>query len=63
MTELDVILKKIRARMNEIADDLATGAARDYSDYKYMTGMINGLAVVERDVLDILERKTDDDEG
>ena len=53
MTELDVIKMKIRERMNDIADELALGGAQDYNQYKHLTGMIAGLAAVERDVLDL----------
>lgn len=60
MTELDVIKKKIRQRLNDYADDLANGAARDFPDYKHMTGIIFGLALVERDILD-LEKNQDEE--
>lgn len=61
MTELDVIKKKIREHLNNLADDLASGAAVDYAHYRYITGMITGLAMVERDVLDV-EKRRDEDE-
>ena len=60
MTELDLIKKKIRAKMNDIADDLALGSAKDYADYRYLVGMISGLALAERDILDLLERRDED---
>lgn len=41
--------------MNQIADDLALGGAQDYNQYKYLTGIISGLALVERDILDLEE--------
>lgn len=60
MTELDVIKQKIRKHMNELADDLALGAAKDFAEYKHLTGIIAGLALVERDILDMLERRDED---
>ena len=60
MTELDVIKQKIRKYMNELADDLALGAAKDFAEYKHLTGIIAGLAHVERDILDMLERRDED---
>jgi hypothetical protein len=60
VTELDLIKKKIRAKMNDIADDLALGSAKDYADYRYLVGMISGLALAERDILDLLERRDED---
>lgn len=52
MTELDVIKKKIRVRLNDLADLLADGAAQNYEEYKYIVGQIHGLALAERDILD-----------
>jgi hypothetical protein len=49
--------------MNQIADDLALGGAPDYNQYKYLTGIISGLALVERDILDMeTARKTADED-
>lgn len=56
MTELDLLRQKVRTRMNEIADALATGAAQDYSAYMKMVGVIEGLAFAERDILDLIEK-------
>ena len=53
MTELDVIKQKIRNKMNELADDIALGSAKDFAEYKFLTGIISGLAMVERDILDL----------
>jgi hypothetical protein len=39
--------------MNQLADDLATGVCTDFSQYKYLTGIIAGLAEAELDVLDV----------
>lgn len=61
MSELHAIRKKIREKLNEIADELALGAAKDYSEYKYLTGVVSGLAMIERDVLDMIERTEQDD--
>ena len=59
MTELDVIKQKIRNKMNELADDLALGSARDFAEYRHLTGMISGIAMVERDILDLEQRQRD----
>ena len=56
MDELSLIKRKIRDHMNELADDLAMGSAKDYAEYRFLTGMISGLALIERDILDIEER-------
>lgn len=61
MNELDVIKKKIREHLNNLADDLASGAAVDYPHYRYMTGMVTGLALIERDILDLEKAREDED--
>jgi hypothetical protein len=61
MTELQLIRQKIRNKMNELADDLALGSAEDFAEYRYLTGVISGLALVERDVIDLEERQNRED--
>lgn len=61
MTELDLLRQKVRARMNEIADALAMGAAQDYPAYMKMVGMIEGLAFAERDILDLIDKIDSED--
>jgi len=46
----------LRSIMNDKADDVATGSAQDFADYRYMVGVIEGLALAEREFLDIIER-------
>lgn len=53
MTELDVIKQKIRKFLNEYADDLASGSATDFAHYRHTVGIIHGLALVEREILDL----------
>lgn len=61
MTELDVIKKKIRDRLNDLADELANGGAQDFSQYKHMTGIIYGLALAERDIVDLQRARNEDE--
>lgn len=61
MTDLDVVRQKIRKYMNDYADDLAGGAAADYAHYKYLTGVIHGLALVEREIIDFQKTRTEED--
>ena len=42
--------------MNEHADHLATGSVQDFAEYKRMCGIIEGLALAEREMLDWLEQ-------
>lgn len=56
MNELELVRKKIREDMNELADFIATGGAPDFPGYRQMVGKIEGLAMAERHILDLIER-------
>jgi len=51
-----VLRDKIRTDMNNYADDLAAGACRSFDDYQKLCGIISGLALAERYLLDLLEK-------
>jgi translation initiation factor 1 (eIF-1/SUI1) len=51
----EVYQKKLRERMNELADAVATGSAQTYDEYRKMVGVIEGLALAERELLDLIE--------
>ena len=55
MTEnvLGWLKKKIREQMNHLADHLALGSAKDMEEYRKITGIIEGLAMSEREILDL----------
>jgi hypothetical protein len=42
--------------MNDHADHVSTGACKDFSDYQKMVGVIEGLALAEREILDWIEK-------
>jgi|TARA_R100001244_G_scaffold104877_2_gene77845 hypothetical protein len=41
--------------MNELADAIATGSAQSFEEYQKMVGVIEGLALAERELLDLVE--------
>jgi len=47
---------KLRGMMNEHADHIASGAYKNFDEYQKMTGIIEGLALAERELLDYVER-------
>tara|TARA_Y100001951_G_scaffold93683_1_gene89522 strand:+ start:881 stop:1078 length:198 start_codon:yes stop_codon:yes gene_type:complete len=51
----EVYQKKLRERMNEMADVVATGSAQSFDEYRKMCGIIEGLALAERELLDLVE--------
>ena len=47
---------KLRGMMNEHTDHLATGNIKNFEEYKRMVGVIEGLALAERELLDYVEK-------
>ena len=57
-----VLRDKIRTDMNNYADDIAGGACRSFEEYQKLCGIISGLALAERYVLDLLKKVEDSHE-
>jgi len=53
---LSYLRQQLRLIMNETSDHLSTGACKDYSEYTRCCGVIEGLALAERELLDLQER-------
>ena len=53
---LAFVRMEIRRIMNETSDHLSGGACKDYSEYARFCGVIEGLAMAERELLDVQER-------
>lgn len=53
---LSLLRKKIRDQMNDLADHLAVGSAKDIEEYRKVCGIIEGLAWAEREVIDIEDK-------
>ena len=51
-----LLRKKLRKQMNEIADLLSIGSAKNMEEYRKMCGIIEGLAWAEREVIDLEDR-------
>lgn len=62
MNAFQLILKEIEERREMLAKALMEGAAKDYSEYKFMTGEIRGLSHVHFYVTDLVRRMENDDE-
>jgi len=54
---LEQLRKELRQLMNDLADDIATGAAEDFSAYQKMVGKVEGLAIAERLILDVISKQ------
>ena len=57
-----VLREKLRTDMNNYADDLAGGACRNYDEYQKLCGLIQGLAIAERYLIDLAEKVEKSDE-
>ena len=57
----EVFIAKLRENLNNKADDLATGCANDFVDYRFRVGFIEGIATAEREFLDLVERAAEND--
>jgi len=63
MDFMEAMRNKLRTDMNNYADDLANGQCTSFEQYKELCGVIRGLALAERHLLDLAEKmKEDDDE-
>jgi hypothetical protein len=56
-----VLRDKLRNDMNNYADDMAGGACRSFEEYQKLCGLISGLAIAERYLLDLLKESQDDE--
>jgi len=48
--------QQLRRMMNETSDHLSAGACKDFAEYARCCGVIEGLALSERELLDLQER-------
>ena len=57
-----VLREKLRTDMNNYADDLAGGSCRSFEEYQKLCGVISGLALAERYLIDLLQKVEESDE-
>lgn len=57
-----VLREQIRNDMNNYADDMAGGSCRTFEEYQKLCGVIQGLAMAERYILDLAKKVEDADE-
>jgi len=57
-----VLREKLRTDMNNYADDLAGGSCRSFEEYQKLCGVISGLALAERYLVDLLQKVEESDE-
>ena len=57
-----VLREKLRTDMNNYCDDIAGGQCRTFDEYQKLCGVIQGLALAERYIIDLAERVEKADE-
>lgn len=57
-----VLRDKLRTDMNNYADDCAGGGCRNFEEYQKLCGVIQGLAIAERYLLDLAQKAETADE-
>jgi len=57
-----VLRDKLRTDMNNYADDLAGGGCRSFDEYQKLCGVIQGLAIAERYLIDLAAKVENSDE-
>jgi hypothetical protein len=60
MDELDVLRAKYRELLNDMSDHISTGSCEDFSEYSRCCGVIEGIAMAERELLDLKKKKEED---
>jgi hypothetical protein len=57
-----VLREQIRTDMNNYADDIASGVCKSFEEYQKLCGVIQGLALAERYLLDLARKVEQSDE-
>lgn len=52
----------LRKYMNEQTDNVALGGAQSFEDYNRLVGQIEGLAIAERELLNLLSVDPDEED-
>jgi hypothetical protein len=55
-TAFNVVIKEIEERRDDIAQALISGAAKDYPEYKSMSGEIRGLSLAHSFITDLVRK-------
>ena len=59
---LEVLLKQVRDKRDQVVEAVANNAAKDYSEYQKLCGEIRGLSIAEGFILDLAKKLEFSDE-
>ena len=54
--------KLLRQYMNELTDSVALGNAKNFEEYQRFVGQIEGLAIAERELLNLVKTQDQEDD-
>jgi hypothetical protein len=57
-----VLREQIRTDMNNYADDLSSGVCQSFDQYQKLCGVVQGLALAERYLIDLAKKVEESDE-
>lgn len=61
-TAFSVVIKEIEEKRDYIAQALISGAAKDFPEYKSMTGEIRGLSLAHSYITDLVRKMEQNDD-
>ena len=61
-TAFDVVLKDIDERRSSVALAIVRGAAKDYAEYKHLSGEIQGLDFAYSTIMEMVRRLESDED-
>ncbi len=53
---VEMVRKNLRTMMDDGADNVALGGAKDWGEYQRLVGRLEGLALAEREILDVAQK-------
>jgi hypothetical protein len=59
---LEVLIKQVRDKRDQIVEAVANNAAKDFADYQKLCGEIRGLSLAEGYILDLAKKMEFSDE-
>jgi hypothetical protein len=59
---LEVLLKQVREKRDQVVEAVANNAAKDYAEYQKLCGEIRGLSLTEGFILDLAKNMEYSDE-
>ena len=59
---LEILLKQLRDKREQIVEAVSNNAAKDYSEYQRLCGEIRGLSLAEGFILDLAKKLEFSDE-